>query len=64
MGPVQSVISVCGFDAVQQVLNNEDLDNRPHCNMTLTDEAGNKQGKWYNVSVYSPYLHRFQYNEI
>jgi len=48
MGPVQSVISVCGFDAVQQVLNNEDLDNRPHCNMTLTDEAGNKQGVLYS----------------
>ena len=45
MGPVQTVISVCGFDMVQQVLNNEDLDRRPHFNMALSDEEGNKLGK-------------------
>ena len=45
MGPIQTVISVCGFEAIQDVLHNPALDGRPHFNMALTDEDGHALGE-------------------
>lgn len=44
LGPNQPVISVCGYDAVKEALQNEDLNGRPSNELIETRTFGKKLG--------------------
>lgn len=49
LGPKQPVISVCGYDAVKEALQNDDLNGRPSNELIETRTFGKKLG---TVSVF------------